>query len=321
MTTLFYLIYIPLQILWIPLSIIPLIVAWHQQVTVSKKMGVSQTAIEIVTGRYQMDLFGLRVDPYTVSLIKALPNAAPKSVAFILYPMLIAHKATKVNPFYMRPPSGGHENISEMVPVRTICIDELIDKNLPQTKQLITLGAGMDTRSLLFQRDGLTTIEVDQELNHNFKQEILKTLPDDYSSVTYVAVDFSKDDLFGELEKSGAFRASEKSIYLWEGVTLYLSEENVRHTLRELRDRSASGSRLICDFYANRFLKIGKNSFTQSTLDKTGEAFAFGFDFSSDWEGTLRKFVESEGLQLESAYFMGSESKKGPFMSVAEIRL
>ena len=68
-------------------------------------------------------------------------------------------------------------------------------------------------------------------------------------------------------------------------------------------------------------LKIGKNSFTQSTLDKTGEAFAFGFDFSSDWENTLRQFVESEGLTLESAYFMGSESKKGPFMSVAEIRL
>ena len=43
---------------------------------VSKKLGVSFTAIEIINGRWTMDKFDLRKDPATVKLFNVLPNTS-----------------------------------------------------------------------------------------------------------------------------------------------------------------------------------------------------------------------------------------------------
>lgn len=319
MNLLFYAIALPLFILWIPILIPCVMVAWYKQVKVSKKLGISQTAIEIIHGRYTMHTFGLRHDPFSVSLARALPNAAPRAVNLSIYPLLIAHKITGRYALYMREPPVGHERISDMVPVRTLHIDELLNKTFPRVDHFVSLGAGMDTRSLLFKQEGLAAIEVDQAHNQEFKRKILETLPDDYSSVTYLAVDFEKDDLFEKLGASDAFQAAKPTVYLWEGVTLYLSEDAIRQTLHSLKQNSAPGSRVVCDFYSLNFLQTLKRTAGASTLEDTGESLVFGLDFNEDWEQTLRSFVEREGGTLSEARFLGEQGKAGPFMVVAAI--
>jgi len=319
MTSLFYLIAIPLQILWIPVLIPCFILAWQKQVNVSKKLGVSQTAIEILHGRYTMHVFGLRDDPFSVSLAEALPNAAPKAVILSIYPILLAHKITGRYRLYMRQPPVGSEHIGDMVPVRTTHIDVLLQKIFPHVDNFVSLGAGMDTRSVLFKRDGLSTIEVDQRHNQEFKRGVLDTLQDDYRSVTYVTVNFEKDDLFENLRASGGFKADKPTAYLWEGVTLYLSEEAVLNTLRTLKENSAPGSRLVCDFYSLNFLKTLSKGPGVAVLEETGEGLRFGLDFTLDWEENLRSFVEDAGLTLSEAHFLGADAKSGPFMAVTEI--
>ena len=56
------LVFIVLQILFIPLGIIGVILVGYRQLIVSKNLGVSQTAIEIINGRWTMHVFGLRDD-------------------------------------------------------------------------------------------------------------------------------------------------------------------------------------------------------------------------------------------------------------------
>ena len=49
-----YAIFIPLQIVFVPLAIIGLLLTAYKQIIVSKRLGVSQTAIEIINGRWTM---------------------------------------------------------------------------------------------------------------------------------------------------------------------------------------------------------------------------------------------------------------------------
>ena len=76
---------------------------------------------------------------------------------------------------------------------------------------------------------------------------------------------------------------------------------------------------LVADVYAERLLRLARGKAVRKTLDYTDEGFAFALDFGADWEGTLRGFLESEGLSLGEAYFMGRANPKGPFAVVAEV--
>ena len=59
MTSLSYLIYVPLQILAIPGAIVGLLLTAYKQILVSRRLGISQTAIEIINGRWTMHVFGV----------------------------------------------------------------------------------------------------------------------------------------------------------------------------------------------------------------------------------------------------------------------
>ena len=61
---------------------------------------------------------------------------------------------------------------------------------------------------------------------------------------------------------------------------------------------------------------------TQLNLLKiTDEEFGFGIDFSSDYENALKTFLESENTTVGDTYFMGTKTKKGTYMVVAEINV
>ena len=49
-----FIVYMPLQILAIPGAIVGILLTAYKQIIVSKRLGVSQTAIEIINGRWTM---------------------------------------------------------------------------------------------------------------------------------------------------------------------------------------------------------------------------------------------------------------------------
>ena len=70
------LVYIPLQILFIPLAVLGSIYVGYCQIVLSKKLGVSMTAIEILNGRWSMHIFDIRPDHGCEKLAKVLPNTS-----------------------------------------------------------------------------------------------------------------------------------------------------------------------------------------------------------------------------------------------------
>ena len=58
MKRLAWLIYIPLQLIWLPLTLLGAVWVAYKQVGVSRKLGLSQTAVEVLNGRWTGDLLG-----------------------------------------------------------------------------------------------------------------------------------------------------------------------------------------------------------------------------------------------------------------------
>jgi methyltransferase (TIGR00027 family) len=82
--------------------------------------------------------------------------------------------------------------------------------------------------------------EVDSSQTQIVKRETLKKAGIDSSGVTFVPADFENEDWLACLTAAG-FDRGKRSLFLWEGVTMYLDREAVEDTLRKIAS-TAHGS-------------------------------------------------------------------------------
>ena len=311
--------YILLQICFIPLALLGALLVAYRQMVVSKKLGVSQTAIEVLNGRWTMHVFGIRVDEACAKLATALPNTSVTGLWFALFPLWLKFKISGKHFLYPRVPDAGAEGLRDLIVSRTLYFDRVIERVIGEVEQFVVMGAGYDTRAYGgLQEKGVAIFEMDQASVQLQKKKALAEAGIPCEHVRFVAVDFSKEDAFEKLSEAG-FDRSKKTLFLWEGVTLYLSESDVRKTMQDARSNAPVGSILLADIYADYFVEIGKLPGVKKTLDYTDEGLGFSLAFATNYEKTLSGFVDSESMFVGETYFMGSTSEKGPFAVVVEM--
>ncbi|WP_405488169.1 SAM-dependent methyltransferase [Nocardia sp. NBC_00511] len=116
-------------------------------------------------------------------------------------------------------------------------------------ESVVVLGAGLDTRAMrLAAPAGIPSFEVDQPVITERKRQRIN-LPD---KVIQVPIDFETDDLRTALRTHG-YDAGSKTLFLWEGVTQYLTERAVRDTLTALAEARA-GSILVFSHVRQDFI-------------------------------------------------------------------
>ena len=93
MALLSLIIYIPLQIVFLPLSILGTLLQAYKQMVVSKRLGISQTAIEIINSRWTMHIFGMRDDEATARLAAVLPNNSLLGMWLALFPLWVKYNS------------------------------------------------------------------------------------------------------------------------------------------------------------------------------------------------------------------------------------
>lgn len=165
-------------------------------------------------------------------------------------PLLPDEERARVERFRSGPPTDRAERnrfymtrMNELVMVpRTVAIDDAIrEAALPQ---LVNLGAGLDGRAhRMSALSKVTVFEVDHPASQATKRARAATLPVKAKSLTYVAVDFTRDDLDRALEDAGHDRAA-PTFWIWEGVVPYLEMRAIDETLSIVSRRSAKGSRI-----------------------------------------------------------------------------
>mmetsp|Transcript_6752 Transcript_6752/g.17195 ORF Transcript_6752/g.17195 Transcript_6752/m.17195 type:complete len:336 (+) Transcript_6752:226-1233(+) len=313
-----WLVFIPLEILWIPAQICGCLWVAYKQIYVSKKMGLSMTAIEVINNRWIMDLFGMRSDPATLCLVKVLPNTSIAGLFVTLIPFWVKWKICGKLEMFPRNVELGKESMMEIITGRTPYFDQVIARVLPKVEQFVVLGAGYDTRSYS-KVEGVTVFEVDQTEVQNHKRQMVAAAGIAHDHVNFVPINFLSDKIFDKLIAAG-YDPARRTLFLCEGVTMYLTEDAVRETIRQVRDQSPSGSTLLIDLYSTKPLdKLAKTMLCDAMLSSTNENFDFSLPLEKDWENTLQAFAHSEAMDVGQTFFMGSDNKQGPFMVVAEL--
>ncbi len=318
------LVYVIAQLYMLPLAVIGFVLVFYKQMFVSRRLGVSSTAVEVINGRWTMDIFGLRNDPATVKLNEALPNTSTTGLWLFLYPLYLRYKISGEHWGYPTLAERGKEGVSHLIFNRTIYFDEIINKLKGRAEQFVVMGAGFDTRCYGLLKDSdLALFELDQPKTQRLKRKYLAKAGIDASPVRFAEVDFATEHWYEALKAVG-YDPTKKSIFLWEGVTLYLAEKDVRKTIQEVKAHTGPGSTLVCDLYAKKFMEgnyaPGMKS-SQKMLKMTNEEFGFGLNFSADDQAVLNTFLASVDTAAGDTCFMGHNTQKGPYMVVTEVKL
>ena len=188
MKLLSWLVYVPLQIVALPLAIVGASLVAYRQLIVSRRLGVSQTAIEILNGRWTLHVFGLRNDPGAAKLAPALPNTSTSGLWLALFPLWVKARIAGEPGIYPRIVPHERAGIAEMVPNRTAAFDEIIARHLGEVEQFVILGAGMDTRAYgALDLGGVEVFELDRAETQRLKRETLERAGIDASHVNFVS--------------------------------------------------------------------------------------------------------------------------------------
>lgn len=136
----------------------------------------------------------------------------------------------------------------EHIALRTRAIDEAVRSAYADgARQLVLLGAGLDTRAHRLDLHDCRIFEVDHPATQTEKIERARDLPRASASLMYVPVDFVATRFDDALREHG-YNAREKSIWIWEGVSMYLPTEVVHMSLEHMAAATANGSVLAMTY-------------------------------------------------------------------------
>jgi len=303
-------IYTIVQILFIPLTIIGILLIVIKQFTVSKYLRISSTAVDVVSVRWAMDIFDIKEDKISRRLFRHLPNASLIGHWMVMYPTYLRYKISKDYNGFFSSKKAGKEFFGNPTTNRTLYIDKYISKHTNTAKQLVVLGAGFDTRCYeKLSGECPNLYEIDLPNTQRIKIETLKKAKINAANVKFVTANLTKKDWSTKLLNSG-FDPNLKTVFLMEGITVYLNENNVLDILNSISEFALAGSAILVDFYSNKFVGL-------SRLPNKVEGYKFGLDLHDS--NNFVEFIKKTNLQLNEHNYLGQHSHNGPFMVTAEL--
>ncbi len=183
---------------------------------------------------------------------------------------------------------------------RTAYFDSVVKEALTaHTPQIVFLGAGYDSRPYRFAHLAKDTrfFEVDAPPTQEHKRSLIDqagiTVP---AGLAFVPLDFTRDSLRSALFRAGLDR-SQKTLYVWEGVTYYLPAQAIDDTLGFIRENSPPGS-AVCFDYTGTFPGVDdaygvkeQREFLRTNLP--GEVMEFSIE-----RAQIESFLSESGFSL-----------------------
>lgn len=154
--------------------------------------------------------------------------------------------------------------------------------------QIVFLGAGFDSRPYRFNEllNNTRIFEVDTKATQKLKKSLLKNKTHSGKNMEYVTHNFEDDSLFDKLQKFG-YNPSDKTLFLWEGVTFYLTKEAVVNMLKNIKQYSTDGSMICFDFQTMKRMEELINTGLKDESVKFGIA-----------EDKINDFITSNGYKI-----------------------
>ena len=249
----------------------------------------------------------------------------------------VSPEVWRTSPFRTDPDRARHNPNYFWVNARTHHMDALlVDALSTGVTQVVNLGAGFDSRAYRFRErfPQVRFYELDLPAMITAKRErvvkIFGAIPD---RVVLVPTDFTTRPLDVVLRDAGYDR-TQRTFFMWEGVTMYLPEAANVSTLRFIRSGSSPGSSVVYDYVLDATLRpdggglYGAKS-TAAYLASVGEPLLTGWSQSQAADIATREglvVVSDVGPpELTARYLIGSDGQPdgmmGEFPRIIHVRV
>jgi len=209
------------------------------------------------------------------------------------------------------------KGIQKLFALRTKFIDNTIkDAVLSRAiRQVVILGSGMDTRPLRLElSEEVTFFELDFASVIDYKNEILEPLIKLHNISTKrvcIKTDLSKVGWDIQLTNSG-FNSNSKSLFILEGLVMYIDPEGVYELLRKINRLMSSGSEILVHTVTKEYVDSERNKSARDVLSSVDAPMKFGIDDPNKlYEGLGFSKVEVSGYKEIAAnlnYDLGNTS-------------
>jgi methyltransferase (TIGR00027 family) len=161
---------------------------------------------------------------------------------------------------------------------RTSFFDRIVVAAIARGVQQIVVGAaGYDGRALRYAKPGVRWFEVDHPATQQDKLRRLRRLGIATPQVRFVEADFTRDPVAERLLAAGLDPAA-PSLFLLEGVAVYLEPAVLEAVLDQLRQVATPGSRLVISVSVSREHDEGSRARFQAAVAAMGEPAKSTFD-------------------------------------------
>lgn len=154
-----------------------------------------------------------------------------------------------------------HNKVYETVVLRSIFIDAWMKRLVTgrQIKQVVILGAGFDARSARFPFPGVQYYEIDHAASHLAKTAAVKSAVGyPTANCKYLVHDFESQQSFIKTLVDAGLKTSEPILFIWEGVTMYLTAKSVLATLKSMAD-CGQNVFVIFDYFTRQIRSAHEN--------------------------------------------------------------
>ena len=312
--------YIPIQIIFIPFAIIGLLDGIYKEMVKGRKMGISFSAIKTLQYRWNGHYFNIRPDPLSVAFTKKFPYESHFGLWSLLGALIISKRLfgfTTSSVQLIEP----EDTFYSTAVTRVRVFDRIMEKNINEIEQIVLPGVGYDLIALHFTKGKKVKVfELDQAETLNVKVETLKKAGIKHDWITYIPVDYTNESWIDKLIEAG-FDKTKKTLFLWQSVSLFLEEDMVKDTLTQMADLCVEGSIIAQDFYSKAFIsgeisKMAKRQF--NLFEKMGEPTKFALDMSKAPESAVKTFLNECGLKLTEYIQFGKKIDIEPFYCIVE---
>ena len=193
---------------------------------------------------------------------------------------------------------------------RTSFFDRTVVSALDRgVRQVVVGAAGYDGRAFRYAKPGVRWFEVDHPATQRDKLERLERLGIDASHVRFVEADFTRDPVAGRLRAAG-LDPDVPSLFLLEGVAVYLEPAVLEDVLRQFRQVAAPGSSLAISVSLSRPRGDAARARFQATVAALGEPARSTFEAA-----------EAEALLARTGWPLAAENGAGQQTAAGSDRL
>lgn len=193
-------------------------------------------------------------------------------------------------------PDGAYEYVI----ARTKFIDSVVQAAVAGGfSQIVIFGAGFDSRSIRLTADisGLSLFELDAPATQSAKIGQLKKrhipLP---GNLVFVPADLAHASVEDSLLGSD-FTGGQKTLFVLEGLLMYLDGEDVDKTFAAIRKLAGASSEVVFDYVFASVVRGENRLFGEAEIvervRRAGEAWRFGIE-----KGKIKEFLKDNGFAL-----------------------